>query len=77
MVCDSINDLVERRNGFRVLSDKKGPYWVDWVSMEGRVCSAKHMEGKGMGGGENGKESGTKDMDGRQLKLIGEQLHHS
>lgn len=37
MVCDSINDLVERRNGYRVLSDKKDPNSVDWVSMDGRV----------------------------------------
>ena len=51
MVCDSINDLVERRNGFRVLSDEKGPYSVDWVSREREGLICKTHKGNDCGDG--------------------------
>ena len=72
MVCDSINDLVERRNGFRVLSDEKGPYSVDWVSREyeGLMCKTRGEKRSGDGRKREGVGCEANGMDGRQRKPI-------
>lgn len=77
MVCDSINDLVERRNGFRVLSNEKGPYSVDWVSREreGLICKTHKGNDCGDGRKREGVRCETHGTDGRRRKPICEQCN--